>query len=136
MKPLSILLIDDDEIERIKFERVCKKNNLSHSISVANNGEKALELLKKMSDLPNIIILDLNMPKMNGFEFLRAFKNEESLKHIPTVIMSTSGSYEDVKECYSIGIAGYLIKPLHFKDYSEKVISLLNYWSKNELISN
>jgi len=135
MKHFSILLIDDDEIERMKFQKICEKNNYSHIIYEASNGEKALEVLKNVEELPNLIILDLNMPKMNGFEFLSMLKSDETLKYIPIVIMSTSNNYNDVKKCYKIGVAGYLIKPLHYADYSNKVRCLLEYWSKNELLT-
>lgn len=135
MKSLSILLIDDDEIERMKFRKICEKNNFSHSISEANNGEVAIKLLNNTDNSFDIIILDLNMPKMNGFEFLKILKSDENLKYIPTIIMSTSSNFNDVKDCYKFGIAGYFKKPLHFNDYSSKIISLLNYWGENELIS-
>jgi len=133
MKKLSLLLIDDDEIERMKFKRVCHKNEYPHIILEAKNGELALDILKNRESLPDIIILDLNMPKMNGIEFLNILKSDDELKYIPIVIMSSSDNYLDVKECYKIGVAGYIIKPLHFTDYSNRIVSLLNYWSNNEL---
>lgn len=135
MKSLSILLIEDDEIERMKFKRICENNGFSHTITEAHNGEVALEKLEKSTLSFDIIILDLNMPKMNGLEFLKILKNDEALKYIPTIIMSTSSNYVDLLECYKIGIAGYFIKPLHFEDYSSRITSLLEYWSYNELIS-
>ena len=136
MKRMSLLLIDDDEIERMKFKRVCQKNNFTHTIIEAKNGEYALELLKNNEPSPDLIILDLNMPKMNGIEFLNILKSDDELKFIPIIIMSSSENYLDVKECYKIGIAGYIIKPLHFVDYSNRIVILLNYWNINELPTN
>ncbi len=133
MKKLKILLIEDDEIERMKFVRVCSKNTL-HTIVEANNGERALDLLNT-EELPNFIVLDLNMPKMDGIEFLKILKSKKELKFIPIVIMSTSNNYNDIKQCYEVGISGYMIKPLHYKDYKEKITSLLTYWENNELIT-
>ena len=133
MRKLSLLLIDDDEIERMKFKRVCHKNGYPHTILEAKNGEMALDILKNKESLPNLILLDLNMPKMNGIEFLSALKLNESLKYIPIVIMSSSNNHKDVKECYKLGVAGYIIKPLHFEDYSNRIVSLVNYWNNNEL---
>jgi CheY-like chemotaxis protein len=133
MKKLSLLIIDDDEIERMKFKRVCHKNEYPHTILEAKNGEVALEILKNKDSLPHLILLDLNMPKMNGIEFLRILKLKESLKYIPIIIMSSSDNDKDVKECYKLGAAGYIIKPLHFEDYSNRIVSLLNYWTNNEL---
>ncbi|QMU65777.1 MAG: response regulator [Flavobacteriaceae bacterium] len=133
MKKLRILLIEDDEIERMKFKRVCTKNGFEHIIVEAPNGEIALHLLDS-NKLPDFILLDLNMPKMNGTEFLKSLKANPALQFIPIVVLSTSNNYEDVKKCYEIGASGYMIKPLHFEDYKQKVISLLNYWENNELI--
>ena len=132
MKNISLLLIDDDEIERMKFKRVCQKHHYSHSIIEARNGEVALDILKNHETLPNVILLDLNMPKMNGTEFLAALKQNDSLKYIPIIIMSSSDNDKDVKECYELGIAGYIIKPLHFTEYSKRIVSLLDYWQVNE----
>jgi len=133
MRKLKILLIEDDEIERMKFVRVSSKTG-NHTIVEANNGEKAIEILEQ-KDLPDFIVLDLNMPKMNGVEFLKMLKSKEALKFIPIVVMSTSNNYNDIKKCYEIGASGYMIKPLHYKDYKEKINSLLAYWENNELIT-
>lgn len=133
MRKLKILLIEDDEIERMKFIRVCSNKGF-HTVIEANNGERALEILQK-KDLPDFIILDLNMPKMNGIEFLKMLKSKKTFKFIPIVVMSTSNNYNDIKKCYEVGISGYMIKPLHYKDYKEKITALLNYWENNELIA-
>jgi len=131
---LSILLIEDDRIEVMKLKRVLSKNQLNHQLSEAKNGEDALQVLRDKSKLPDIILLDLNMPKINGIEFLKILKNDPVLKYIPTVILTTSNNHNDVKQCYEIGIAGYILKPLKYEDYVEKINGLLEYWSLNELI--
>ncbi|TVZ55584.1 response regulator receiver domain-containing protein [Lutibacter sp. Hel_I_33_5] len=134
MVSYNILLIEDDEIERIKFRRVCQKNGASHKIVEASNGEKALELLQNKDELPNIILLDLNMPKMNGLEFLKTLKKDDALKYVPIFVLSTSNNYKDIKDCYSLGVCGYLIKPLHFEVYKEKIACFLNYLTCNEFV--
>lgn len=131
---LNILLIEDDAIEVMKLNRATSSLNLDHKIIEANNGELALELLKDHSALPDIILLDLNMPKVNGIEFLRILKNDDRLKYIPTIILTTSNNQKDLLECYKIGIAGYVLKPLKYEDYVSKIEKLLAYWSMNELI--
>lgn len=133
MKALSLLLIEDDEIEHLKFKRVCGKSNHKPKILEAKNGEEALAKLEEK--IPNLILLDLNMPKMNGLEFLKVLKADERLRYIPIIVMSSSNNYDDIKKCYEIGIAGYLTKPLRYEDYSNNVLTLLDYWSVNELIS-
>lgn len=134
-KPLNILLIEDDAIEVMKFNRVLSSMPLKHKIVEANNGEEALTILKVNEVVPDLIILDLNMPKVSGIEFLRILKADEQLKYIPAVILTTSNNRSDVLECYDIGIAGYLLKPLKYDDYKERIIKLVEYWSVIELIS-
>jgi CheY-like chemotaxis protein len=134
-KSLNILLIEDDAIEIMKFNRVLSTLGLNHKIIEANNGEEALEILKIKNTIPDIIILDLNMPKINGIEFLQILKNDSFLKYIPAIILTTSNNHKDVLECYKIGIAGYVLKPLKYEDYVDRIRKTLEYWSSNELIS-
>jgi CheY-like chemotaxis protein len=133
---LKILLIEDDTIEVMKFNRVVKTLELPHRIIEAANGEVALTLLENKNELPNIIVLDLNMPKINGIEFLKILKQHAELKYIPAIILTTSNNSRDVLECYRIGIAGYIVKPLKYEDYVTRIQNLLMYWSQNELISD
>ena len=131
---LNILLIEDDAIEVMKMQRAIKKFELQHSVIEANNGEEALSILDNKSKLPDIILLDLNMPKISGLEFLKILKNDEVLKFIPTIVLTTSSNHKDVLECFKIGIAGYILKPLKYEDYISKIEKVLSYWSINELI--
>jgi len=134
-KLLNILLIEDDAIEVMKFNRVLSTLKMNHKIIEANNGEEALEILKVKDIIPDIIILDLNMPKINGIEFLQILKKDEYLRYIPAIILTTSNNHKDLLECYKIGIAGYVLKPLKYDDYVDKIKRTLEYWSLNELIS-
>jgi CheY-like chemotaxis protein len=131
---LNILLIEDDAIEIMKLHRTIASLKLNHNIIEANNGLEALEFLNKKEILPDIILLDLNMPKINGIEFLTILKADEAFKFIPTIVLSTSCNNKDIMECYRIGIAGYVIKPLKYEDYVHKIDQVLQYWSLNELI--
>lgn len=134
-KTLNILLIEDDAIEVMKFNRVISTLKMNHKIIEANNGEEALEILKVKDIIPDIIILDLNMPKINGIEFLQILKKDEYLRYIPAIILTTSSNHKDMLECYKIGIAGYVLKPLKYDDYVDKIKKTLDYWSSTELIS-
>ena len=134
MNTLNILLIEDDVIEVMKLNRAISSLNLNHKITEANNGEDALKILEQKDGLPDIILLDLNMPKINGIEFLGILKNNDTLKYIPTIILTTSNNQKDLLECYKIGVAGYVLKPLKYEDYVSKIEKLLAYWSINELI--
>ncbi|GHC47031.1 response regulator [Ulvibacter litoralis] len=131
---LSILFIEDDVVETMKMNRTLVKLGLIHAIQEAKNGEEALRILMTKENLPDIILLDLNMPKVNGLEFLKIIKADERLRYIPTIVLTTSNNHKDLLECYEIGIAGYVLKPLKYEDYVSKMEKLLAYWSVNELI--
>ena len=96
VKLLNILFIEDDFIESMKFKRVLKTLELNHRIIEAGNGEEALSILTNKEIIPDIILLDLNMPKVKGLEFLRILKNDEKLRYIPTVIFTTSNNYRTI----------------------------------------
>lgn len=134
-KSLNILLIEDDTIEIMKFNRVLKTIGANHKIIEANNGEEALAILKDKEIIPDIILLDLNMPRINGIEFLGILKQDAFLKYIPAIMLTTSNNHTDILECYKIGIAGYVLKPLKYEDYTDRIKKMLDYWSVNELIS-
>ena len=134
-KPLSILLVEDDTIEIMKFNRTVANLNINCNIKEAKNGEEALEALKLKDQLPDIILLDLNMPKVSGLEFLKIIKKDRILKYIPTIILTTSNSRTDMLECYKVGIAGYMTKPLKYEDYVSKITKALFYWNESEFIS-
>ena len=130
---MTILLIEDDAVEILKFNRSLVKLGEVHELIEAHNGEIALGLLAENSQI-DLILLDLNMPKMNGFEFLKQLRAHTDLKYIPTVVLTTSINRSDLKQAYSIGVAGYLVKPLKYDDYVLKITALLNYWKQNELV--
>lgn len=132
-KNLKILLIEDNLIEIMKMKRTISLLKLEHTMQEAKNGEEALKILEDKSNFPDIILLDLNMPKMSGIEFLTIIKNSKDFQHIPTIILTTSDNQKDLFECYRIGVSGYILKPLKYDDYVTKIETVLNYWSTNEL---
>ncbi len=132
-KILKVLLVEDNLIEIMKMKRTISLLKLKHTIYEAKNGEEALQLLEDRSNIPDIILLDLNMPKINGIEFLKIIKANDDLKHIPTIILTTSSNQKDLLECYRTGMSGYVLKPLKYEDYVKKIETVLAYWSVNEL---
>jgi CheY-like chemotaxis protein len=130
---LNVLLIEDNVIEVMKMKRAISFLELQHTVTEANNADEALAFLEDKSKLPDIILLDLNMPKISGIEFLSILKKDEDLKHIPTIILTTSDNHKDLFKCYSLGISGYILKPLKYEDYIKKIQITLAYWSTNEL---
>ncbi len=131
---MNLLLIEDDAIETMKFQRALGKLDFKHTLTEATNGEEALEILNSAQELPDIILLDLNMPRMNGIEFLGILKNHDKIKYLPTIILTTSENRDDLLECYNIGVSGYVIKPLKYEDYEAKIKTVLEYWNINELV--
>ena len=133
MKSLSILLIDDDEIERIKFKKVSQETKFISTFFEAKNGENAITLLKNAQYSFDLIITDLHMPIMDGFEFLEKLKRNKKFKNIPVVVMSSSKDHKDLKKCFNLGVSGYFTKCLQSSEYTGNVVSLLDYWQKSEL---
>ncbi len=131
---LKVLLIEDDTIEVMKLKRAISKLEMPHEIIEAKNGEEALGILRNHNSLPDLILLDLNMPRINGLEFLKILKNDEVMRFLPVVILTTSSNRKDMLECYKEGVAGYILKPLKYDDYVQKISTTLNYWGTNELI--
>lgn len=134
---LRILVIDDDTIESMKINRAMSDLNLNHQLIECRNGEEALKfLVNEDIQLPDLIFVDLHMPKMNGLEFLKKYKTDPHLNHIPAIVFTTSANDNDLKQSYVAGIAGYIIKPLKYQDYVLKLKAVLEYWSLNKLIKS
>ncbi|HYW79281.1 MAG TPA: response regulator [Thermoguttaceae bacterium] len=137
---LPVLLIEDDLIDVKTVQRAFKQNKIINPLQVAHNGEQALQLLRRegpdtdptTAPRPGLILLDLNMPVMNGIEFLQAVKSDETLKSIPVVVLTTSKDENDLIETYGFGVAGYIIKPVDFPQFLEVVKAIDLYWSLNE----
>lgn len=133
---MQILLLEDDQIEIMKFERVIQMLDASYHVQFAKNGEEALhELESSAEQLPNLILVDLNMPKFNGIEFLKALKKNDKWFHIPCVVLTTSDNRIDLLECYQEGIAGYFLKPLRYNEYVELIRLILNYWQASHTVN-
>ena len=130
---MNVLFIEDDMIETMKLQRAISKFQSKHKIIEAKNGEEAFDILKGES-LPDIILLDLNMPRMSGIEFLTKIKSDDKLKYLPVIILTTSENRVDLLKCFEIGIAGYIIKPLKYEDYESKLKKVFDYWEISELI--
>ena len=131
---LNILLLEDDQIEIMKFQRALSKLESDANVIPTNNGEQALQWLNETENLPDVIFLDLNMPRLNGLEFLAILKADDRLKFIPTVVLTTSSNKKDLLACYEIGVAGYILKPLQYAEYVDRIRAVLSYWENNELV--
>jgi CheY-like chemotaxis protein len=110
----TILLVEDDELDVISVERTLKKFYSSYNLQVAHNGKEALTMLTQTENpiKPDIVLLDLNMPRMNGIEFLKTIRQNADLKDLPVFVMTTSSETTDRTITEELGVAGYIIKPL------------------------
>ncbi len=128
-KMISILLVEDDEVDVMNVKRAFKKGNISNPLHIANNGIEALEMLRNTSKpSPRIILLDLNMPKMGGIEFLKELRKDKNLKNISVFVMTTSNEESDKIDAYNLNVAGYILKPLSMNRFIDAVSILNNYW--------
>lgn len=128
-RPIEILLVednlDDAEFTQLALEEAKVINRLHH----VSHGEAAMNFLKDPSNpRPDVILLDLNMPKMNGQEVLQAVKYDESLKSIPVIILTTSGLEVDVRRAYQNYTNSYLRKPVEFGDFVQVITRLQDFW--------
>lgn len=138
-KMVNILHVEDDEVDAMVMQRALKKTNLQYSYHHASNGLEALDMLRgtngktQISPLPNVIILDLNMPQMNGHEFMRELRADPALTAIAVHVLSTSNDERDRIEAYKNHAAGYIIKPVNLESYVEAISTLNRYWQLVEL---
>ena len=129
-----ILLVEDDRVDAMTVKRALKDLNVTNRLEIAGNGEEALDYLtNKVKEEPCIILLDLNMPKMNGHEFMVNIKNHEQLKMIPVVVLTTSQHEQDRIESYKNSVAGYMIKPVDYVQFVETMKTIQMYWTLSEL---
>jgi CheY-like chemotaxis protein len=127
MKAKNILLVEDDYLDIESVKRALKKLKIEHNLIIAHNGVDALGILTSEDTkvTPDVILLDLNMPKMNGMEVLTIIKNYYSLKNIKTFIITTSGEEYERMAAQNLGVTGYIIKPLSFKEPMSDDVALL-----------
>jgi CheY-like chemotaxis protein len=128
-KLINILLVEDDEVDIMNVERAFRKNKINNPLFIARNGLEALEMLRSEHiPKPHVIILDINMPKMNGLEFLQEIRKDENLKRISVFVMTTSNEDSDILNAYNLNVAGYILKPLSFEKFQNSMSTLNSYW--------
>jgi CheY-like chemotaxis protein len=127
-------LVEDDRVDVMTVKRALKELHVTNELLVAGNGEEALSVLRdNNARQPCIILLDLNMPKMNGIEFLRIVKQDSDLKKIPVVVLTTSKDEQDKLASFENSVAGYMIKPVDYTKFVETIRVIELYWTLNEL---
>jgi CheY-like chemotaxis protein len=124
-RPAEVLLIDDNRGDAILASHAFRAASVATNLTVAQTGEAALDLLEKceaqQSRLPDVILLDLSLPRIGGLEVLKTLKQDSRFRHIPVIIMSNSGAGPNVLNCYREYAAAYLIKPSDISKYRETI---------------
>jgi len=132
---LNILLVEDDEVDVMNVKRAFEKAHVVNPLYVAGNGLEALEMLRGTT-IPQerrLVLLDLNMPKMNGIEFLEALRADPALSSTSVVVLTTSNDDQDKIDAYNLNVAGYLLKPVTFSNFCERMATLDKYWTLVEM---
>ena len=130
----AIMLVEDDNIDMMTIKRALKDLKVTNPLVHQVNGEEALNYLRsERNQRPCFIILDLNMPKMNGIEFLKIIKADAELKQIPVVVLTTSKDEQDKMKSFQFSVAGYIVKPTDYIKFVEAVRTLDLYWTLSEL---
>lgn len=127
-----ILLVEDDEVDQMTAKRALRDLRVANKLVVAADGENALDLLDENHELPCIILLDINMPRMTGLEVLRRLKACPRLRKIPVVMLTTSEDERDKHASFDQCVAGYMIKPVEYAEFVELMRVLSQYWTLSE----
>jgi CheY-like chemotaxis protein len=132
---LNILLVEDDEVDVMNVRRAFERNKILNPLYVAADGIHALAMLRNggVPSARRMVLLDLNMPRMNGIEFLRELRADPQLHSIPVVVLTTSNDDRDRIDAFNLNVAGYLLKPVTFVNFVELMATLNKYWSLVEL---
>jgi two-component system response regulator len=135
-KPITILYADDDPEDRMLVRDAWKESRIANELHFVEDGVELLEYLRRQgkfeylkdADLPGMILLDLNMPKMDGREALQEMKSDARLRAIPTVILTTSRAEEDILRAYNLGVNSFIVKPVTFQSLVELTVAFSKYW--------
>jgi CheY-like chemotaxis protein len=135
---VNILLIEDDEVDIMNVQRAFKKNNINNPLFIARDGIEGFEVLRGQGSLtqipnPRVILLDINMPRMGGIEFLTELRKQPEFRPISVFVMTTSNEESDKIAAYDLNVAGYILKPLSFEGFTTAIAILNHYWHLCEM---
>ena len=130
----SILLVENDRVDAMMVKRALLELRVANRLDLAVNGEEALKFLRNpKNEKPCIILLDLNMPRMNGIEFLKIIKQDKIIKAVPVVVLTSSKEEQDKIDSFNLGVAGYMIKPIDYHQFVEIIQTIDLYWTVSEM---
>jgi two-component system response regulator len=132
LKPVHILLVEDNPHDVEITKRALDKGQLRNRLTVARDGQEALDILEELrdrpGDLPGLILLDLNLPRVNGIEVLQVIKGDREFRRIPVIVLTTSTREGDVVKTYELGVNTFISKPVRFEDFIRVVTTIHEYW--------
>ena len=136
MSRATILHVEDDSNDALLFQHACRKAGMDVNLQVAADGEEALAYLKgadqfnnrETHPLPNLVVLDLKLPRVNGFDVLAWLRNEQKLRRLPVIVLTSSSHQSDVKRAYDLGANSFLVKPLAFEALVDLAKGINQYW--------
>ncbi len=135
LKP--VLLIEDDQVDVMIVRRAFDELEVANPLICVADGEEALDYLRNnLDEKPCVILLDLNMPTMNGFEFLEILRQDSQLKEIPVIVLTTSGAEQDINKCSELGIDRYMVKPIDYNQFLTAIQAIDQYWTYNQTVTN
>ena len=140
-EPFGVLMAEDDEHDILATKRAWKKHNIANSLFIVNDGEECLDFLHRRGKYgdpgtaprPGILLLDIKMPKMDGLAVLKHIREDEELRRLPVIILTTSKAEEDRLNSYDLGANAYIVKPVGFENFSEAVGTINLFWQLVEL---
>ena len=134
-RTMNLILVEDDDIDVMNVRRALERAHVTNPLFIASNGLEGLELLRSEMVPPDrrLVLLDLNMPKMNGIEFLRELRKDPALRSTPVVVLTTSDDDRDKVQAYDLNVAGYLLKPVTFANFVDVMAALNKYWALVEM---
>lgn len=130
---MKVLVVEDDKIAQLGIKKILSSSDLSVELVLAENGKEGVEYFEETeSSETDFVLLDLNMPVMNGFEFLENIRKNEKLKDLPVVVHTTSDNIEDLNKCRALGITGYFVKHIDYTIYKTNLQNIVNYWAESK----
>jgi len=128
-----ILMAEDNPDDVLITKRAWKKGLIKNRLYIVNNGEEALEFLYKQgahvnAPTPSLMLLDLNMPRVDGFEVLKTIKQDPRLKKMPVIVLTTSNREKDIQLAYDLGCNSYIVKPVNYDNFLKAVVDIQRYW--------
>ncbi|MGO9832406.1 MAG: response regulator [Myxococcaceae bacterium] len=134
-KPVNIVLVEDDDVDVINVQRAFERANIRAPVFRAADGVEALAILRDPSTPAErrLVLLDLNLPRMNGIEFLRALRGDELLRRTPVIVLTTSNDEHDKLQAFELNVAGYLLKPVTFGSFVDLMSALDRFWTLAEM---